>query len=61
MYVSENGPRCVSVFTSQGDYITTFGGEGSEEGQFGGIFGLSVDNSDSIIASDYSNGQLQIY
>ena len=61
VYVSENGPHCVSVFTSQGDYITTFGGYGSEEGQLKGIFGLSVNNSDSIIASDRDNGRLQIY
>ena len=61
VYVSENGPHCVSVFTSQGDYITTFGGEGSEEGQFKHIYDLSVNNSDSIIASDHYNGRLQIY
>ena len=61
VYVSENGPHCVSVFTSQGDYITTFGGRGSEEGQFKGIYGLSINNSDSIIASDCSNGRLQIH
>ena len=61
VYVSENGPHCVSVFTSQGDYITTFGGEGSEEGQFKYIYGLTINNSDSIIASDRDNGRLQIY
>ena len=61
VYVSENGPHCVSVFTSQGDYITTFGGEGSEEGQFKGIYGLTINNSDSIIAFDRDNGRLQIY
>ena len=63
VYVSENedGSYCVSVFTSQGDYITTFGGVGSEEGQFKGIYGLSINNSDSIIATDYGNGRLQIY
>ena len=56
VYVSEHGVSCVSVFTSQGDCITTFGGEGSEEGQFKGIFGLTINNSDSIIASDCGNG-----
>ena len=61
VYVSEDGQHCVSVFTSQGDYITTFGGRGSEEGQFQRIFGLSINNSDSIIASDSDNGRLQIY
>ena len=61
VYVSESGPHCVSVFTSQGDYITTFGGEGFEEGQFKYIYGLTINNSDSIIASDHDNGRLQIY
>ena len=61
VYVSENGPHCVSVFTSQGDNITTFGGRGSEEGQFKCIYGLSINNSDSIIASDQDSGRLQIY
>ena len=61
VYVSENGPYCVSVFTSQGDYITTFGGEGSEEGQFKFIYGLSINNNDSIIVSDNGNGRLQTY
>ena len=61
VYVSEYGSQCVSVFTSQGDYITMFGKNGSEEGQFKGIYSLSINNSDSIIASDCDNGRLQIY
>ena len=61
VYVSENGPHSVSVFTSQGDYITSFGSRGANEGQFMNIYGLSVDQSDSIIVSDYSNGRLQIF
>ena len=61
VYVSENGPHCVNVFTSQGAHITTFGGYGSEEGQFNYIRGLSIDHNDSIIVTDYLNGQLQIY
>ena len=61
VYVSENEPHCVSVFTSQGDYITTFGGEGSEEGQFQYIYGLSINQKDSIIVSDQGNGRLQFY
>ena len=61
VYVSEDGPNCVSVFTSQGDYITMFGGYGSEEGQFKYIYGLSINNSDSIIASDRDNRRLQIH
>ena len=61
VYVSEIGPHSVSVFTSQGDYITFFGGQEANEGQFSIIYGLSVDQSDSIIVSDYSNGRLQLF
>ena len=61
VYVSEYGPHSVSVFTSQGDYITSSGSRGANEGQFMNIYGLSVDQSDSIIVSDQGNGRLQIF
>ena len=59
VYVSES--HCVSVFTSQGTYITTFGSKGSDQGQFNNIYGLTVDHSDSVVIADCSNKRLQIY
>ena len=59
VYVGET--HHVSVFTSQGAYITEFGWEGSEEGQFQNILGLSIDKNDSLIVSDYGNDRLQFY
>ena len=61
VYVSERDRHCVSVFTSKGEYITSFGTKGAEEGQFNLVNGLSVDQNDSIIVSDYENGRLQIF
>ena len=61
VYVSERDRHCVSVFTPQGEYITSFGTKGAQEGQFNYVYGLSVDQNDSIIVSDYSNGRLQIF
>ena len=61
VYVNERNRHCVSVFTQQGEYITTFGTKGAEEGQFDGVYGLSIDHNDSIIVSDYDNGRLQIF
>ena len=61
VYVSENGPHHVSVFISQGAYITTFGGPGTKEGQFNGIYGLSINRNDSVVVSDLNNGRLQIF
>ena len=61
VYVSEWYRHCVSVFTPQGEYLTTFGREGAEEGRFKYVKGLSFDQNDSIIVSDYNNGRLQIF
>ena len=61
VYVSELKRVCVSVFTPQGEYITSFGTKGAKEGQFNGVYCLSVDQNDSIIVSDYNNGRLQIF
>ena len=61
VYVSERDRHCVSVFTPQGEYITSFGTKGTEEGQFNYVKGLSVDQNDSIIVSDFNNGRLQIF
>ena len=51
----------MSVFTSQGAYITAFGGPGTKEGQFNNIYGLSIDCNDSVVVSDQGNGRLQIF
>ena len=61
VYVSEDGRDCVSVFTPQGEYITAFGTKGAQEGQFNYVYGLSVDQNDSTIASDRNNDRLQIF
>ena len=61
VYVSECDRHCVSVFTAQGEYITSFGTEGAQEGQFNTVYGLSIDENDSIIVSDCNNGRLQIF
>ena len=61
VYVSEESQHSVSVFTSYGDYITSFGTKGVKEGQFNEVYGLSVDQNNSIIVSDDKNGRLQVF
>ena len=61
VYVSERERHSMSVFTQHGEYITSFGTNGAEEGQFTFAKGLSVDQNDSIIVSDYGNSRLQIF
>ena len=59
VYVSERGPLQVSVFTSHGSFITSFGSQG--KGHLWHIYGLCIDCDDSLIVSERTNGQLQIF
>ena len=52
VYVTDNSS--VSVFTSQGAYITSFGGSGQK-------VGLDISSSDSIVISSENDNHLQIY
>ena len=57
VYVSNN---CVVIlFTSEGDYITTFGVGGWKI--WWEIYGLSIDCNDAVVVSDCSNGRLQTF
>ena len=61
VYVSEKTRGCISVFTAEGEYLTTFGGEGKAEGQFDCPFGLHIDKNDSLLVCDRNNGRIQIF
>ena len=61
VYVSERNRDCISVFTAEGEYLTTFGGEGKAEGQFDCPFGLHIDKNDSLLVCDSDNGRIQIF
>ncbi len=62
VYVSDFTSTFLTVFTSQGMHITTFD---LHRPYFffhiHGIGGLCVDNNDSVIKTDYTNGQLHIF
>ena len=61
VYVSEWDTGCISVFTAEGEYLTTFGVEGKAEGQFKFPFGLHIDKNDSLLVCDRNNGRIQIF
>jgi tripartite motif-containing protein 2/3/tripartite motif-containing protein 71 len=45
VYVSEGDNHRVSVFTSEGRFVMTFGREGEGPGEFKCPYGLAVDNN----------------
>ena len=59
LYVAEWYGNCVSVFTTKGKYVTSFGQEGSGEGEFNYPRGLYVDGF--VYVCDYINNRVQIF
>ena len=59
VYVSET--NSISMFTTNGDYIRSFGEMGKEEGQFNRIRGLHFDSDDFLLVSDAGNARLQFF
>ena len=58
VYVSEGGNNRVSLFTSEGQFVTSFG-EGPGEFRFSA--GLALDSSGVLYVCDHSNGRVQLF
>ena len=51
--------KCVSVFSSSGDNLRSFGTEGSGQGQFINPHGVAVDGEGNILVADCNNHRIQ--
>ena len=61
VYVSEYLHHRVSVFTSEGQFVTLFGSEGEGPGQFKNPHGLAVDSSGVVYVCDNGNHRVQLF
>ena len=61
MYVSEEGNHRVSVFTSDGVFVSSFGSRGSNIDQFEFPLGLRFGNKGFLYVCDFNNHRLVIY
>ena len=61
VYVSEWEIDCVSVFTKQGKFITSFGKGGSGDGKFNNPTGLAIDSDGVLYVCDFSNSRIQVF
>ena len=59
VYVTDWEKDCVSVFTTKGEHVTTFGQRGSGYGDFKGPYGVCVDKDGFVYVCD--NYKLQIF
>ena len=60
VYVTDDGLNNVSVFSTEGAYVTSFGHRGSEEGCFTPC-GLCVDRDGFVYVTDYFNDRVQVF
>ncbi len=60
-YVGENGNNRVSVFTSEGQFVTSFGRRGKGPGQFLELRGIAVDNNGVVYVCDSNNHRVQVF
>ena len=61
VYVANYGKHCVSVFTTKGEHVTTFGQGGSGDGDFNGSVGVCADKDGFVCVCDYNNNRVQIF
>ena len=59
VYVANNNGHNVSVFTTAGDHVTTFGERGNKEGSFVSPYHIFVDHS--VFVADLNNNRIQCF
>ena len=61
MYVASSDGHCVSVFTTEGEYVTSFGKHGNGEGDFRCPWGVCVDKDGYVYVCGSLNNRVQIF
>ena len=61
VYVTDESLHNVSVFTTEGAYVTSFGHSGSEKGCFRYPCGLCVDRDGFVYVADYNNCRVEVF
>ena len=57
--VGENGTNYISIFSSTGKKLLSFGSHGSGPGQFNGIKGVAIDDDGNFFVVDQNNHRIQ--
>jgi len=61
VYVVEYNQHRVSVFSSEGKFLKSFGAMGEAHGQFDRPYGVTVDANGFVFVADRYNNRIQIF
>jgi DNA-binding beta-propeller fold protein YncE len=61
IYVVDGANNKIRIFDRNGKYLSSFGKEGSENGEFRFPLGIDIDNSGRVYIADSGNHRLQIF
>ena len=61
IYVADTGNNRVQVFDREGEYIHSFGKQGSKTGQFKSPEGIAVNSKGNVYVADSGNHRIQIF
>ena len=61
MYVTEYGNNHVTVFRTSGEFVHSFGKEGSDKGDLGSPWGIAIDQDGFVFVCDYGNSRIQVF
>lgn len=59
VYTTDTELFNVQKFTTEGDFITSWGSEGEGDGQFASLESLDVDTQGNVYVADYDNNRIQ--
>ena len=61
MYITEGGNDSISTFTTDDDFIRSFGRNGSSEGRFNNPREMIISREGYLYICDYYNNRLVVY
>ena len=61
VYVCESHNSRISVFTSEGAFVTSFGSPGKQPGQFDWPRDIAINNSGVVYVCDLNNHRIQLF
>ena len=61
VYVSDESGHCIVVYETSGQFVTSFGRRGREEGEFWGPYCITSCADSFIYVCDYDNNRVSIF